>query len=452
MPISRGHKILATAVLFALTSSVAFAGTFNYHGQLTDSGRGANGRYDIQISVYPSEKAAIPSGPATTVYGVEVRNGSFNADVDLGNAVGKGSFVGVAVRPAGGSSFVPLSGRTPVAPDGVCPDAWLVNGNAGLTGSEYVGTSDGANFHVGVGGFYSANFYAGNGVSLAPYGSEAVTGTQATSMSYSNGAAGAYSIAGGYNAGTLFDGSTVFADHNGQGGVYDSAPDQFIVSATGGTIVNGNSLIFTSADMQINPRFSGGDDDSDLLLVSRGGSYGRLYERNSDGVLVIDATAGVHVSNPVTINGDMSAKNIRAVGTVSQSTAGNPKAPSDARIKQNIESVNGALNTLSQLHFVTFEYTDAYRAEHPEIAQQRYYNVVAQEFRQVFPDAVSGTGEYLPGAARTPANEVLQVDTYPAQIVTMAAVQELAQKNAALQRTVDRLTARLEKLEAAQGK
>ena len=69
-----------------------------------------------------------------------------------------------------------------------------------------------------------------------------------------------------------------------------------------------------------------------------------------------------------------------------------------------------------------------------------------------FPDAVTGSGEYLAGAPNTPENEILQVDTYPAQIVTMAAVQELAQKNAALQRTVERLTARLEKLEAAQGK
>ncbi len=82
------------------------------------------------------------------------------------------------------------------------------------------------------------------------------------------------------------------------------------------------------------------------------------------------------------------------------------------------------------------------------MADLRYYNVIAQEFAEVFPDAVTGSGEYLPNAGKTPQNEILQVDTYPAQIVTIAAVQELAQKNAALQATVDRLTARLEKLEA----
>lgn len=448
---TRRYKPLAAALLFALASPVAFAGTFNYHGQLTDSGRGANGRYDIQISVYPSQTAAIPSAPATTAYGVDVRNGSFSTEVDLGDSVQKGAWIGVAVRPAGGSAFTALSGRTAVQPDGVCPDAWLVNGNAGTSGLDYAGTSDAQNFHIGVDGFYAANFYTSLGVSLAPYGGEAAAGTNATSMSYSNGAAGSYSIAGGFNAGTLNTGSIVFADEGGFS-ITDSAPDQFIVSATGGTFVNGNTLFWSTDDMVINPRVSGGDDDADLTLVSRSGNYGRLFEGNSSGVLTIDATAGVHIVSPVSIGSDMTTKNIRAAGTVSQSTAGNMKAASDARIKQNIESVNGALNTLSQLHFVTFEYTDAYRAEHPEIASQRYYNVVAQEFRQVFPDAVSGSGEYLPGAEKKPANEILQVDTYPAQVVTMAAVQELAQKNAALQRTVERLTARLEKLEAAQGK
>lgn len=452
MAISRRHKTLAAALLLALTASAAYGGTFNYHGQLTEAGHGANGRYDIRVSVYPSATAAIPSGPATTVYGVEVRDGAFSTELDLGNAVQKGSYIGVAVRPAGSSDFTALAGRTAVAPDGTCPDAWLVNGNTGLSGVEYAGNADAVNFHIGVGGVYSANFYSSQGVSVSPWGGESAPGAYATSMSYSNGAVGNYSIAGGYNAGTVNEGSIVFADHNGIPGMADSAPDQFIVSATGGTLVNGNTLHFITDDVDIYPRDSGGDSDADLTLVSRVGNYGRLYISDGDGVLNIGATNGVHISNPVSIEGDVSAKNIRLSGNASKSTAGNFKANSDARIKQNIEPVNGALGTLSQLHFVTFEYTDAYRAEHPDIAPQRYYNVIAQDFARVFPDAVSGSGEYLPGAEKTAANEVLQVDTYPAQIVTMAAVQELAQKNATLQRTVDRLMARIEKLEAAQGK
>jgi hypothetical protein len=67
----------------------------------------------------------------------------------------------------------------------------------------------------------------------------------------------------------------------------------------------------------------------------------------------------------------------------------------------------------------------------------------------VFPDAVTKSGEYLPGAQKTADNEILQVDTYPAQIVTIAAVQELARKNATLEAMVQRLTARIARLEAA---
>jgi hypothetical protein len=445
------HK-LAAAFLLALTgSSFAYAGSFNYHGHLTDAGQGANGRYDLQITVYPSATATVPRTPATTVYGVDVVNGAFNTEVELGDAVQSGAFIGVAVRPTGSSEFVALAGRTPVQPDGTCPDAWLVDGNAGTTGANYVGTSDAVDFHVGVAGGFVADFYQNAGVVLNPYSGASASGVDAASLGYSNGASGDYSFAAGYNAGTANVGSFVWGDRDGSS-ITDTAPDQFIVQSAGGMMLNGNALYFSDDDLDVHPRL-GGDLDADIVLVSASGSYGRLYEHDADGVLDIDATSGVHIFNPVTIDGAISAKaGIAVMGSASKSTAGAWKANSDARIKQNIEPVTDALETLQRIHPVTFEYTAAYRAEHPEVAPQRYYNVLAQQFGEVFPDAVTGSGEFLPGAAKTPENEVLQVDTYPAQIVTMAAVQELAQKNAALQHTVDRLLARIEKLEAAQGK
>ena len=36
-------------------------------------------------------------------------------------------------------------------------------------------------------------------------------------------------------------------------------------------------------------------------------------------------------------------------------------------------------------------------AQHPGIAGVPYYNVIAQEFREVFPDAVKSSGEKLAG-------------------------------------------------------
>ena len=107
---------------------------------------------------------------------------------------------------------------------------------------------------------------------------------------------------------------------------------------------------------------------------------------------------------------------------------------------------------MARIKPVTFRYADSYRADHDSIADQRYYNVIAQEFAEVFPDAVQGSGEYLPGAAKTVANEILQVDTYPALITTVAAVQELAAENAALKAQLAALSERLDKLAAKIGR
>lgn len=111
-------------------------------------------------------------------------------------------------------------------------------------------------------------------------------------------------------------------------------------------------------------------------------------------------------------------------GEASKTTAGSWAANSDARIKTDITSVTNALDTLGKVHLVSFRYTDDYRAQHPSIEDRPYLNVVAQEFREVFPEAVKSSGEKLPGAA----DDILQVDTYPLTIYSAAAVQELNRK------------------------
>ncbi len=120
-------------------------------------------------------------------------------------------------------------------------------------------------------------------------------------------------------------------------------------------------------------------------------------------------------------------------------------ANSDRRIKQDIQTVGHALETLDKVRLVDFRYTDAYRAAHPVIADKRYLNVIAQEFAEVFPDHVKGSGEKLPGGG----SEILQVDTYPLTIYSAAAVQELHKllkaKDAEIAAMQKRL-ARLEKL------
>ena len=109
---------------------------------------------------------------------------------------------------------------------------------------------------------------------------------------------------------------------------------------------------------------------------------------------------------------------------------------SDRRIKAGIRPLANALTTIDRLRPVAFRYTDEYRRHRPSIEEVEYYNVIAQEYREVFPQAVKGSGERL-----ADGSEILQVDTYPAMIHAIAAIQELhgkvrvlAQESAALRR------------------
>jgi len=115
------------------------------------------------------------------------------------------------------------------------------------------------------------------------------------------------------------------------------------------------------------------------------------------------------------------ANQLELAGTASKTTSGNWLANSDARIKTGIRKIDHALETIDRVRPVSFRYTDEYRRSHPEIEDQVYYNVVAQEFAEVFPESVKSSGELLRG------KPILQVDTYPAEIHSIAAIQELHQ-------------------------
>jgi uncharacterized small protein (DUF1192 family) len=424
------------------------AASFTYHGSLSDGGQPANGRYDLQIVLYGDKQGSVALTPAVTVLGLDVHDGSFSTELDLGNAAQDGGWIGVAVRPAGASDFAALSGRSKVEPAGTCPASWLLDGNAGTTGANYLGTTDAVDLVLKAGGVNAgafspdASFKAGSGHATA-----------ARAVSLNFGFAEAEdSVAAGFSGivNPADHGSFVFGDDTN--GTFETTfPQQFLVRAGGGVMLNGNSLFSSNDDLNVYPR-SSGDADSDLRLVSRGAHWGLMFVSDNSGVMHISAENGVHLDNPVEIDGALDAKSLSIEGGASKSTAGGWSANSDARIKRDIEPVADALDTLAKLRPVTFRYTDAYLADHAGVTDGRYYNVIAQEFAEVFPDAVKGSGEYLEGLAKTPGNEILQVDTYPAEIVTIAAVQELADRNAALEATVERLMTRLAKLEAARGK
>jgi len=147
-------------------------------------------------------------------------------------------------------------------------------------------------------------------------------------------------------------------------------------------------------------------------------------------------------SGKVGIGRTPAANALEVSGNASKSIAGSWLSNSDRRIKTDIESISGALETLDKVRLVDFRYSEDYLAAHPEIENRRYPNVVAQEFAQVFPDDVKSSGETLPDGS-----EILQVDTYPLTIYSAAAIQELHRENQQQREKIADLEERLRRIE-----
>jgi hypothetical protein len=108
-------------------------------------------------------------------------------------------------------------------------------------------------------------------------------------------------------------------------------------------------------------------------------------------------------------------------GTASKTTASGWLANSDKRIKTDIQDIDNSIELIKHIRPVRFKYTESWRSLYPEIEDRYYYNFIAQEFQEVYPNSVQGSGEFL----ENDPVEILQIDTYDAQITGLKALQEL---------------------------
>ncbi len=158
----------------------------------------------------------------------------------------------------------------------------------------------------------------------------------------------------------------------------------------------------------------------------------------NDGSVVTRSNALTVLKNGnVGIGRSPSARTLEVEGDASKTTAGTWNANSDRRIKTDILDIENSFEILRKLRPVKFKYTPEWRERHPSIEDRYYYNFIAQEYGEIFPESVRSSGETLPGST----DEVLQIDTYNAQIATIKAVQELIEK-------VEKLEAENKKLKA----
>ncbi|MFI4898662.1 MAG: tail fiber domain-containing protein [Phycisphaerales bacterium JB059] len=190
------------------------------------------------------------------------------------------------------------------------------------------------------------------------------------------------------------------------------------VGGTGVTIDKGTTGSFDPA-----LRIDGGQIY--LFEESGGANFANIgyIDGGAGDQLVLTADGNINITpigGGVGIGRRATANELEVEGTASKTSAGTWLSNSDARIKTNVQTLEDALDTLDRIRLVSFEYEERYLAGHPQIERRRYLNVIAQEFAEVFPEHVRGSGEYLPDGS-----EILQVDTYPLTIYSAAAIQEL---------------------------
>ena len=253
----------ALVAALGMGATLAHADSFTYHGTLQDSGRPANGSFDIQLTLYSAQSGGTQLAPPVTLYAVPVKNGNFSTSVDFGqmSATNAQSWVDVKVKPAGSGNFTALDNRSPVAPDGGCPGSWTLDGNAGIPSGSYLGTSDSNTVYI------EAN--AGTVAFFNPNGS--------TGISYPYGTSGAYSTAIGFNAGTDFDGSTVIGGYNDifSNTIRDTNTNQTIIVAEHGVGINTAKASDGGAmrdELTIAPSPSLPGSNSDITLETNVGS------------------------------------------------------------------------------------------------------------------------------------------------------------------------------------
>jgi hypothetical protein len=152
----------------------------------------------------------------------------------------------------------------------------------------------------------------------------------------------------------------------------------------------------------------------------------------------VDLYTGSAIRVSVTVGGkvgigrvpnDSTGNALEVEGNASKTTATSWLANSDRRIKTDVHEIQGALDTLDRIRPVSFRYTDEYKTAHPSIEDKVYYNVIAQEFAEVFPEYVHASGD----------DGILQVDTYPALVHAVAAIQELHGVVEAQQQRIEQL-------------
>ncbi len=108
---------LVFLVLMLLCLSISAQTTaFTYQGSLKDGANPANGNYDLEFKLFDLASGGAQQGSTIQRLNVAVANGIFTVSLDFGAGTlpGADRFLDIAVRPASGGAFTPLTPRQQV--------------------------------------------------------------------------------------------------------------------------------------------------------------------------------------------------------------------------------------------------------------------------------------------------------------------------------------------------
>ncbi|MGA9340868.1 MAG: tail fiber domain-containing protein [Rhodanobacteraceae bacterium] len=456
----------------AVPLASAHAATLTYHGTLQDAGKPAEGKYDIELTLYSAQSGGSAVAGPLTLYGVQVREGSFSTEADFGSRSDglSNAWVGVQVRAAGSSDFTALDKRSPASIDaatGTC-SSWALDGNAGNPAGSYLGTADNQSlfFKVNGGtlGYLDTNNHSvsfgeqssASGMGSFSGGSMAnATGAYSVSLGLQNTASGQRSFAAGNNAIAATDRSFVWSDGAANGQFTSINPNQFLIHATGGVGINttdttqsaltaesdtlngikGSTISSTVngiAGYQLNTNTDVNFHPAGVYGVAAGVHAVGVYAQNFGGgtALLVDSS-----------NASSSTKPIFSTTGAYLSNAGVWTNASDRNLKSGFSAIDArkVLEKVVALPVTNWFYKS-------EGASVRHIGPVAQDFKAAF------------GLGRSDK----AIGTVDEGGVALAAIQGLNKKieeensalkaqNAALVAKLDQLADRVTKFEVAQG-
>ncbi len=271
------------------------------------------------------------------------------------------------------------------------------------------------------------------------------SGLQSVAMGYESTASGNSSVAMGSYTTASGGSSVAMGSYTTASGGSSIAMGLYTTASGGGSVAMGSYATASGITSVAMGLYTTAQAYASLVL----GRYNLISGTTNtwtatEPVFVIgNGTSSTATSNAFTVNknGNTGISRLPATnkleveGAASKTTAGDWLANSDRRIKTDILDIDNSIDLLMKLRPVKFRYTPEYIKLHPFIENKYYYNFIAQEYQTVFPESVKGSGELLNGTNQ----EILQIDTYNSQIITIKAVQELVKENERLNQKIDEL-------------